>query len=104
MTRLAALAATVVGASLLAPWAFGFSSSHAAVAGHIAFAMALGPIALLIAELPAAALATAAGGVWLMASPWALGYASRGAAAWSADLAAGVLLVALGCRALQTEV
>jgi hypothetical protein len=36
-----------------------------------------------------------------MASPWALGYAASGTAAWSADLAAGVLLVALGCRALQ---
>jgi hypothetical protein len=101
VTRVAAMAAAVVGASLLAPWALGYSSSHAAVAGHIAFAMALGPIALLSAELASAALTTAAGGVWLMASPWALGYAASGTAAWSADLAAGVLLVALGCRALQ---
>jgi hypothetical protein len=102
VNRVAVLAAAVVGASLLAPWALGFSSSHAAVAGHIAFAMAFGPIALLIAELPSAALATAAGGVWLMASPWALAYAALGTAAWSADLAAGVLLVALGSRALAS--
>jgi hypothetical protein len=102
MSRPAILAATVVGASLLAPFALGFGSDHAAVAEHIAFAMALGPIALLIAELPSAALATAAGGVWLMAAPWAIGYASQGTAAWSADLAAGVLLIALGCRALAS--
>src|SRR5690349_8710165 len=41
------LAATVVGASLVAPWVLGFASSHAAVATHIAFAMTFGPIALM---------------------------------------------------------
>jgi hypothetical protein len=98
------MAATVVAASLTAPWALGFSASHAAVAGHIAFAMTFGPIALLITALPAAALTTAAAGTWLTASPWLLGYASRGATAWSADLAAGLVLVALSRRALRAGV
>lgn len=94
-------AASVVGAILIAPWALGFSASHAAVAGHIAFAMTFGPIALLITALRAAALTTAAAGAWLMASPWLLGYASRGTTAWGADLVAGLLLVALSRRALR---
>ena len=93
------LAATVITAITVAPWALGYSASHAAVAGHIAFAMAFGPIALLISALPAAAVTTAAAGVWLVASPWALGYASLGATTWSADLLAGVTLIALGVRA-----
>ena len=93
------LAATVVTAITAAPWALGFSASHAAVAGHIAFAMAFAPIALLINALPAAAVTTAAAGTWLVASPWALGYASLGAAAWGADLLAGLILVALAVRA-----
>jgi hypothetical protein len=96
---LPALAATVIAAIALAPWALGFSASHAAVAGHIAFAMTFAPIALLIGALPAAAISTAAAGAWLMASPWALGYASLGATAWSADLLAGLILIALGVRA-----
>jgi hypothetical protein len=61
--------------------------------------MAFAPIALLISALPAAAVTTAAAGAWLVAGPWALGYASVGAAAWSADLVAGVTLIALGVRA-----
>jgi hypothetical protein len=96
---LPALAATVIGAITVAPWALGFSASHGAVASHIAFAMAFAPIALLISALPAAAVTTAAAGAWLVAGPWALGYASVGAAAWSADLVAGVTLIALGVRA-----
>jgi hypothetical protein len=96
---LPALAATVIGAITVAPWALGFSAGHGAVASHIAFAMAFVPIALLISALPAAAVTTAAAGAWLVASPWALGYASLGATAWSADLLAGVSLIALGVRA-----
>lgn len=95
------VAATVIAASVIAPWALGFSASHAAVAAHIAFAMTFAPIALLIAALPAAAVTTAGGGAWLMASPWLLGYASRGTAAWAIDLAVGLVLVALSRRARQ---
>jgi hypothetical protein len=63
------MAATVVAANLTARWARGFSSSHAAVAAHIAFAMTFGPIALLITVLPPAALTTTAASAWLTASP-----------------------------------
>jgi hypothetical protein len=98
---LPATAATIVAASLIAPWALGFSGSHPAVAGHIFIAMTFGPVALLIRALPAAAAFTAVGGAWLAASPWALGYGSRGVAAWSADLIAGVALILLSRRALR---
>lgn len=93
---LPALAASVVAASLVAPWAFGFASSGAAVAAHIAFTMAFGPIALLIGVLRAAAWSTAVAGAALVAGPWVLGYAGAGTAAWGADLVLGLLLVALG--------
>jgi hypothetical protein len=69
------------------------------VAAHIAFAMAFAPIALLLRALPGAATVTVAAGAWLAVSPWALGYASRGGAAWAADVLAGLTLVALGRRA-----
>jgi len=96
------LAVALVAAGALAPWALGFSASHAAVAGAIAFAMAFGPIAMLVTALSAAALTTSAAGVWLAVSPWALGYAGRGVAAWAVDLVAGVALAALGWRAWRT--
>lgn len=96
---LPAFAATVITAITVAPWALGFSSSHGAVAGHIAFAMAFAPIALLMSALPGAAPIIAAAGAWLAASPWALGYAALGATAWSADLLAGLILIALGVSA-----
>jgi hypothetical protein len=97
------LAATLMTAVLAAPWALGFSASHAAVAGHIAFAMAFGPIAVLVSALRAAAVATAVAGVALAAGPWALGYAPLGAAAWGAGLGAGLLLVVLARAALRAS-
>jgi hypothetical protein len=60
---------------------------------------AVSGLALLMSALPGAAPITAAAGAWLAASPWALGYAALGATAWSADLLAGVILIALGVRA-----
>jgi hypothetical protein len=45
---LPALAAGITFALVFAPWVLGFSASHAAVAGHIAFAMGIAPIAILI--------------------------------------------------------
>jgi hypothetical protein len=93
-------AAGIVTAALAAPWALGFAVP-AAVAGHVAFAMTAGPIALLAVALPAAAYATAVAGAWLAVSPWLLGFASGGVAAWSADLAGGVLLVAVSRLALR---
>ena len=98
---LAVAATAVVVLVTASPWVLGFSASHAAVAGHIAFAMGFGPIALLISALPAAAVSIAVAGGWLAASPWALGYAAMGAGAWSADVLSGLLLVALGAAAFR---
>jgi hypothetical protein len=89
-------AATLATATAAAPWMFGFDASRAAVASHIAFTMTFASIAILVCALPAAAMATAGGGVWLAASPWVLGYAQLGVPAWSSDLIAGVLLAAIG--------
>ena len=100
---LAAAAAALVLLVTVSPWGLGFSGSHAAVAAHIAFAMGIGPIAVLISALPAAAVSTAVGGGWLVASPWALGYASLGVTAWSADLIAGMSLVALSVAAWRAR-
>ncbi|HXD67978.1 MAG TPA: SPW repeat protein [Solirubrobacteraceae bacterium] len=96
---LPAAAAAIVVLVTVSPWALGFSGSHAAVAGHIAFAMGFGPIAVLVSALPAAAVCTALGGGWLVASPWALGYASVGVGAWSADLVCGIALIVLSVAA-----
>jgi hypothetical protein len=98
---LPALAAAVVTASALVPWVLGFSASHAAVAGSIAFAMTFGPIALLVNAVPAAAATTALAGAWLAASPWALGYAGLNAGAWVADVVAGLALMAIARIALR---
>jgi hypothetical protein len=98
---LAATATVVIVLVTAAPWALGFSASHAAVAEHIAFAMGFAPIAVLISALPAAAISLAAAGGWLMASPWVLGYASVGDGAWGADLLGGLALVALSAATLR---
>jgi hypothetical protein len=80
----------------------GYSASHAAVAGHIAFAMAFGPIALLVDAFAAAAGVLAAAGLWLAVSPWVLGYAARGVAAWASEVLAGLALVVLARSARPT--
>jgi hypothetical protein len=81
------------------PWALGFSTSHAAVANGIAFAMAFGPLALMITAPRPASSVCIAGGVWLAVSPWALGYSSAGPAAWGADLLVGTGLAAISWQA-----
>jgi hypothetical protein len=82
--------------ALLAPWMWGFDDSAEAVANHIAFAIAFVPLALLAGPLTPAAVVVCAGGAWLAASPWVLGYAAFGVAAWAVDLIAGVGLMAAG--------
>jgi hypothetical protein len=100
-TPLPVAAAVVIVLVTASPWTLGFSNSHAAVAEHIAFAMGFGPIAVLVSALPAAAISIGFAGGWLVASPWALGYASVGVGAWSADLIGGVMLVAVSALALR---
>jgi hypothetical protein len=98
---LPAAASTVVAVALAAPWLLDFNASHPAVANHIAFAMAFGPLALMVTVLRAAAATCIAGGAWLIASPWVLGYASTGSAGWLADLLLGTALVLLSSDALS---
>ncbi|HEY6759232.1 MAG TPA: SPW repeat protein [Baekduia sp.] len=98
-----AVAVAAIVLTVAAPWLLGFGDRHAAIADHIAFAMAVTPIALLLGALPAAAPATIAAGAWLVVSPWVVGYATPGAAAPLAGLAAGVTLMACGARAGKTQ-
>jgi len=85
---------------LLAPWILGFADSGAAVANHIAFAIAFGPLTLLIRVLRPAAFVLLAGGVWIALSPWALGYAGNDFA-WLSELVSGVLLVLVSAGAAR---
>lgn len=98
-TVLPVLACGLVVLAAAMPWPLAFATSHAAVADHIAFAMAFAPLAMMITALRPAALVCLAGGVWLAASPWLLGYASRSPAAWAGDLVAGAGLAALAWAA-----
>ena len=76
------------------PWVWGFADSHPAVANHVSFVLGFGPLALLIANLRAAAFVTLLGGVWLAISPWVLGYAGDHAG-WLNELVSGLLLIVL---------
>ena len=78
----------------ISPWVWGFTDSHSAVANHVSFVFGFGPLALLIANLRAAALVTLLGGVWFAISPWMLGYAGDHAA-WLNEVVSGLLLVVL---------
>ncbi len=100
---LAPVASGLVVLAAASPWVLGFSSSHAAVANAIAFAMAFAPLALMIAALRPAAAVCVAGGVWLAASPWALGYASGGVAPWGADLLLGTAFASISWRFASTS-
>ena len=91
-----AVAVAAIVLTVAAPWPLGFGDRHAAIADHIAFAMAVAPIASLLGALPAAAPVTIAAGVWLALSPWLLGYATPGLAAPLAGVGAGAVLVACG--------
>jgi SPW repeat len=83
----------------VAPWLWGFSHSRPAVANHIFFTLAFGPLALMIAVLRPAAVVALVGGLWLAVSPWVLGYATT-EAAWLSELVSGGLLVVLSGHAV----
>jgi hypothetical protein len=78
----------------ISPWVWGFADSHSAVANHVSFVFGFGPLALLIANLRAAAFVTLLGGAWLAISPWVLVYAGDHAA-WLNELVSGLLLIVL---------
>jgi hypothetical protein len=75
----------------IAPWLWGYASSASAVASHVFFIFAFGPLTLLMVVLRPAAFVMLAAGLWLAASPWLLGYASNHTA-WLSELATGLLL------------
>jgi hypothetical protein len=93
--RVPIAAGAVVAWVAISPWVWGFAASPSAVANHVFFVFAFGPLAAMIAVLRPAAVVTTLGGLWLAFSPWVLGYAGDHAA-WLSELVAGVLLVVLG--------
>jgi hypothetical protein len=90
--RRPAAAAAVTLWIAVSPWVWGFAGSRPAVANHVAVLFAFGPLALLIANLRAAAFVTLLGGAWLAVSPWILGYAATHWA-WVNELVTGLLLM-----------
>jgi hypothetical protein len=75
----------------VAPWLWGYASSGSAVASHVFFIFAFGPLTLLIVVLRPAAFVILGAGLWLAFSPWLLGYAGNHTA-WLSDLVTGLLL------------
>jgi SPW repeat len=87
----------------LAPWIWGYAGSGSAVASHVFFLFAFGPLTLLIVVLRPAAFVVFAAGLWLALSPWLLGYATNHSA-WLSDLVTGALLSIVGARAAEISV
>ncbi|MGZ6616932.1 MAG: SPW repeat domain-containing protein [Solirubrobacteraceae bacterium] len=92
--RLPLAAEAVVLWIAVGPWLWSFSASRSAVTNHVFLVFAVGPLAMLIAVLRPAAFVALAGAVWLMLSPWLLGYATLNAA-WINELVSGSLLALL---------
>jgi SPW repeat len=87
----------------LGPWVWGYATSPAAVASHVFFIFAFGPLTLLIAVLRPAAYVLLAAGLWLALSPWVLGYATNHTA-WLSELVTGALLIILAAHAAGINV
>ena len=92
--RLNLAAGTLILWVALGPWVWGYATSPAAVASHVFFIFAFGPLTLLLAVLRPAAYVLVAAGLWLALSPWLLGYATNHTA-WLSELVTGTLLVIL---------
>lgn len=101
--RLNAAAGALVLWVALGPWVWGYASSPAAVASHVFFIFAFGPLTLLIAVLRPAAYVVFAAGLWLASSPWLLGYATNHSA-WLSELVTGALLSVVAARAAGMNV
>jgi SPW repeat len=86
----------------VSPWTWGFAGSGSAVANHIFFVLAFGPLGMMIAVLRPAAVVALAGGIWLALSPWVLGYATNHAA-WLSELVSGGALVVLCSHAVRVS-
>jgi hypothetical protein len=84
----------------LGPWIWGYASSGSAVASHVFFIFAFGPLTLLLAVLRPAAFVVFAAGLWLAVSPWLLGYATNHSA-WLSELVTGALFSIIGGHAAE---
>ena len=101
--RLNAAAGGLILWVALGPWIWGYATSPAAVASHVFFIFAFGPLTLLIAVLRPAAYVVLAAGLWLASSPWILGYATNHSA-WFSELVTGVLISIVAAHAAGINV
>jgi hypothetical protein len=101
--RLNAAAGALILWVALGPWIWGYATSRAAVASHVFFIFAFGPLTLLIVVLRPAAYVLLAAGLWLAVSPWLLGYATNHTA-WLSELVTGTLLTILAAHAAGINV
>jgi hypothetical protein len=107
-TQLANQKIPAAGAALLlwvaiAPFIWGYSTSPAAVASHVFFLFAFGPLTLIILNLRSAAYVLIAAGIWLALSPWLLGYATSHTA-WLSDGVTGILFASLAAHAAGIQI
>ena len=98
LQKLTVAAGTLLIWVAVGPWVWGYAGSASAVASHVFFLFAFGPLTLLILVLRPAALVLLVAGVWLAISPWVLGYATNHTA-WLSDLVTGVLFSVVAGRA-----
>jgi hypothetical protein len=103
LTKLNVAAGALMLWVALGPWVWGYSDSGAAVASHVFFIFAFGPLALLIVVLRPAALGVLVADVWLATSPWLLGYANNHSA-WLSELVTGILISIVGAHAAGIRV
>lgn len=87
----------------VAPFAWGYSTSSAAVASHVFFLFAFGPLTLIMVNLRPAAYVLTAAGIWLLVSPWILGYATNHSA-WLSDGVTGILFTIVASHAAAIRV
>lgn len=89
---------------ILSPWALGFQDTQVAMANAVVFGLALLAAALGATFVPRAweELTEGAIGLWLMASPWALGFSMHRNAMLS-TLIAGIVVAALALWTLLID-
>jgi hypothetical protein len=101
--KLNVAAGTLILWVAIGPWVWGYATSPAAVASHVFFIFAFGPLTLLITVLRPAAYVVFAAGLWFALSPWLLGYATTHSA-WLSELVTGALLSVVAAPAARINV
>jgi hypothetical protein len=95
----------VLGALLaISPWALGYAENQAAMWGALVVGVAIALISVIDLGKPAAweEWVNLVLGLWLIISPFALGFSTVAAAAWSA-IVAGVLVAIFAAWALYNK-